>query len=118
MLGGHERGPRAWPIIFREGDEIMSGLAGWAQRETVSGAHLTAIGAFSSALFGWFDKNQKAYREIPVKEQVECIGLIGEIGLVGSKRRCTSTALSRIPTEPSGVAISSWPWHRPLWKCS
>lgn len=77
--------PRAWAIIFHEGDEIMSGLLDWTLREKVSGGHLSAIGAFSSALFGWFDKNQKAFLNIPVKEHVEVVSLIGDIGLVGDK---------------------------------
>jgi predicted DNA-binding protein with PD1-like motif len=33
-------------------------------------------------MFGWFDVKQKAYRNIPVDEQVECISLLGDIGLV------------------------------------
>src|SRR5271154_4413468 len=77
--------PRAWAIIFRDGDEIMSGLLDWAQREKVSGGYLSGIGAFSSALFGWFDKSQKAFRNIPVKDQIEVVGLTGDIGLVGDK---------------------------------
>ncbi len=85
LVSGHDGGARAWAVIFREGDEVMSGLSDWMKREHVSGAHLTAIGAYSSALFGWFDKGQKAYRNIPIDEQVECVGLIGDIGLVDGK---------------------------------
>ncbi len=85
VVSGQDGGPRSWAVIFRDGDEVMSGLTDWMKRERIAGAHLTAIGAFSSALFGWFDKEQKAYRDIPVREQTECVGLIGDIGLVDGK---------------------------------
>ncbi len=85
VVSGQDGGPRCWAVVFREGDEVMSGLTDWAKRERIAGAHLTAIGAFSSALFGWFDKERKAYRDVPIDEQVECVGLIGDIGLVDSK---------------------------------
>lgn len=52
----------------------MSGLTDWTKRERIAGAHLTAIGAFSSALFVRFDKERKAHRDIPANEQAECIG--------------------------------------------
>ena len=74
--------PRTWAIIFGKGDDIMSGLADWAKREHVSGAQMQAIGAMSSALFGWFDKDRKAYLNVPVNEQVECVSLLGDVGLV------------------------------------
>jgi hypothetical protein len=82
IVSGQIGQPRTWALIFGKGDEVMSGLTDWAKRERIQGAHLTAIGAFSSALFGWFDKDHKAYRNIPVDQQVECISLIGDIGLV------------------------------------
>jgi len=34
------------------------------------------------ARFGWFDRARKAYRDIPINEQVELISLIGDVGLV------------------------------------
>jgi uncharacterized protein len=60
----------------------MSGLTDWVRREKIAGACLSAIGAFSSAKFGWFDKDKRAHRDIPVGEQVECVSLISDVGLV------------------------------------
>ena len=74
--------PRTWAIIFGKGDDVVSGLSDWAKRERVSGAHMQAIGAMSSALFGWFDKDRRAYLNVPVEEQVECVALLGDVGLV------------------------------------
>ena len=74
--------PRSWIIVFADGDEVMSGLTDWVRSEKIAGAHLSALGAFSSAKFAWFDKDKRAYRDIPVNEQVECVSLIGDVGLV------------------------------------
>ena len=79
--GGADGRPRSWAIIMLAGDEIMSGLSDWMKAEHVRGAHLHAIGALSSATFGWFDIDHKAYRNIDVGEQVECVGLIGDVGI-------------------------------------
>ena len=46
-------------MIFGEGDEIMSGMTAFAQRERLVAAHFTAIGAIESGLFGWFDKHRR-----------------------------------------------------------
>jgi uncharacterized protein len=74
--------PRSWIIVFADGDEVMSGLTDWVRLEKIAGAHLSALGAFSSAKFAWFDKDKRAYRDIPVNEQVECVSLTGDVGLV------------------------------------
>ena len=82
LLSGQGGGPRTWAVIFHDGDEIMSGLADWVMEEQLAGGHFTAIGAFSSALFGWFDDDGKSCRGIRVDENVKCVGLIGDIGRV------------------------------------
>jgi uncharacterized protein len=74
--------PRSWIIVFANGYEVMSGLTDWVRREKIAGAHLSALGAFSSAKFAWFDKDKRAYRDVPTNEQVECVSLIGDVGLV------------------------------------
>jgi uncharacterized protein len=33
-------------------------------------------------LFGWFDKEVEAYRNLPVNDQAEVASLVGDIGLV------------------------------------
>jgi predicted DNA-binding protein with PD1-like motif len=85
LIEGHPGGRRTYAVIFGKGDEVMSGLTEWAQREKIAAAHLTAIGAFSSAMFGWFDASHRAYRNIPVDQQAECISLIGDVGLVNGR---------------------------------
>jgi predicted DNA-binding protein with PD1-like motif len=75
-------GVKTFALIFAKGDEIMSGLKTFAVREKLVGGHFSAIGALEHARFGWFDNTRKAFRDIPVDEQVEMVSLIGDLGLV------------------------------------
>jgi len=81
-VAGHLDGGKTYAVIFSKGDEIMSGLTEFAERNKITAGHFTAIGAFQSARFGWFDPARKAYRDIPINQQVELISLIGDVGLV------------------------------------
>lgn len=73
---------RTYAVIFGKGDEVLSGLTEFAERERIVAGYFTGIGALRSATFGWFDSTQKAYRDIPVNQQVELISLIGNVGMV------------------------------------
>ena len=66
-------------LIFEQGDEVMSQLVAYARRESVRAARFTAIGAFERARLAWFDWETKAYKDIPVTEQVEVLVLAGDI---------------------------------------
>lgn len=85
LISGTADGPRTYAVIFHDGDDIMSGLTEWVAKERIGAAQLSAIGAFGSAMFGWFDKDQRAYRNIPVDEQCECVGLLGDVGIAEGK---------------------------------
>lgn len=75
-------GQRIYAVIFGTGDEVLSGLTEFAEQEKIGAGHFTGIGAFQSAMFGWFDEAHKAYRDIQINQQVELISLIGNVGLV------------------------------------
>jgi len=72
-------------LIFDKGDEAVRELTAFAKRRGVSAAHFTAIGAFSEVTLGYFDPARKAYRRIPVTEQVEVLALIGDVALDGTE---------------------------------
>ena len=74
-------GLRTWAVILETGDEAMACLGRFARDEAVTGAKLTAIGAFRRAVLGYFDWESKAYEDIPVDEQVEVASLNGDIGV-------------------------------------
>lgn len=73
-------GQRTFALVLDKGDEAMEQVAGFAQREGVTGAQITGIGAFSDAVLRYFDWEAKEYRDIPVNEQVEVASLVGDIG--------------------------------------
>lgn len=78
-------GTKEYAVIFATGDEAFSGLTDFADKYHVTSAHFTAIGALSSAVLAWFDKDKKMYREIPINEQVEVAAMIGDIALYQGK---------------------------------
>lgn len=78
----HENaGKRTFAVILQTGDEAMSCLREFAARERITGAQVTAIGAFRTAKLAFFDWEAKQYRPIPVEEQTEVASLIGDIAV-------------------------------------
>jgi predicted DNA-binding protein with PD1-like motif len=72
---------RTYAVIFGKGDEVASGLTEFAENNGLKACHLTAIGAFRSAVLGYFDLEKRAYRKIVIDQQVEVLSFIGEIAL-------------------------------------
>jgi predicted DNA-binding protein with PD1-like motif len=78
----HENaGKRTFAVILQAGDEAMSCLREFAARERITGAQVTAIGAFRTAKLAFFDWETKQYHPIPVEEQTEVASLIGDIAV-------------------------------------
>jgi predicted DNA-binding protein with PD1-like motif len=76
-----DHGEKTYALIFDKGDEVMAGLRSFAKEAHLGGAHFTAIGAFSEATLGYFERDRKDYKRIPVREQVEVLSLIGDVAL-------------------------------------
>ncbi|KQW18130.1 hypothetical protein ASC80_22115 [Afipia sp. Root123D2] len=68
-------------VVLDDGEEAFSALQEFARKEGMSGASLTAIGAFSRATVGWFDFAGKSYKEIAVDEQCEVLSAIGDVAV-------------------------------------
>jgi hypothetical protein len=66
-------------LILDQGEEAFAAITGFANRERVIAASITAIGAFSNASVGWFDLAAKKYRPIEVAEQCEVLSLMGDL---------------------------------------
>src|SRR5687768_1186111 len=78
----HEDRERVFAVIFETGDEAMSGLLSFAKEYGIDTAQLTAIGALSKAIFGYFDWERKDYVRLPaMEEQLEVLSLAGNIAL-------------------------------------
>jgi predicted DNA-binding protein with PD1-like motif len=76
---------RTFALIFDRGDEVVSELTRFAEREGLTASHFTAIGALSEATLGYFERDRKQYKRIPVREQVEVLSLVRDVALDGAK---------------------------------
>lgn len=74
-------GLRTFALVFETGDRVMDGLEAFAQREGLTAASFSAIGAFSDAVTSYFDWESKDYLENRVDEQVEVASLNGDVAL-------------------------------------
>jgi predicted DNA-binding protein with PD1-like motif len=54
-------------------------LLAFAKEKRLTAGHLTAIGAVSDAVLGFFDRKAKDYQRIPQKDQAEVLSMIGDI---------------------------------------
>jgi predicted DNA-binding protein with PD1-like motif len=66
-------GERTFVLILDAGEEAF------ATQSNLSGASLTALGAFERATVGWFDIAKRAYKPIEVNQQCEGLSLLGDI---------------------------------------
>ena len=72
---------RTFAVVLQTGDDSVSCIKEFAERERLSAAQITAIGALCDAVLGYFDWDQKEYPRIPVREQAEIASFIGDIAL-------------------------------------
>lgn len=72
---------RTFAVVFDAGDEVIAGLNDFVRAHRVTAAAFTGIGALSDAVLGYFDWEKKEYKHIPVREQVEVVGLVGNVAL-------------------------------------
>jgi predicted DNA-binding protein with PD1-like motif len=78
-------GEKVYAVIFRKGDEVLSGLTDFAIQYHVGAAHFTGIGAVSGATVGWLNLPKKMYHAIHVDQQVEVLSMIGDVALYNGK---------------------------------
>jgi predicted DNA-binding protein with PD1-like motif len=72
---------RVFAVIFDKGDEVVSTLTAFAHDTGLAATRVTAIGAFSHATLGYFNKDKMEYDRIEVDDQVEALSLIGNFAL-------------------------------------
>lgn len=75
----HDGQEKTFALVFDTGEEVVAGLLQFAKDQTLTGAHLTAIGAFERVTLGFFDVAKKDYKRIAIQEQVELMSLVGNI---------------------------------------
>lgn len=67
--------------VLTPGDDAVSELTTLVREQQLTGAQVTAVGAFERATVGWFDRDAKDYREIVVDEQCEVLSLVGDVAV-------------------------------------
>ena len=72
-------GERTFVLILDAGEEAFAAITAFAGERRLSGASLTAIGAFERATVGWFDLKKRTYRPIEIDQQCEALSLVGDI---------------------------------------
>jgi uncharacterized protein len=72
-------GLKTFAVVFDKDEQVKESLMRFATENRLRGAQVTAIGAFNEATLGFFDRQKKSYREIPIKEQVEVLSFAGNI---------------------------------------
>ena len=77
----NDQAEKTYALVFDKNEEFMSRLLAFAKEQTFDSSHFTAIGGFSGATLGYFNRENKQYLQIPIKEQVEVLSLIGDIAL-------------------------------------
>lgn len=75
------KGQQTFVVILDKGDEFVSDLTSFANQNRLGAGHFTAIGAFRDVVLGYFERGRKSYKEIPIREQVEVLSLVGDIAL-------------------------------------
>lgn len=77
-------GKKTYAIIFRHGDEVVSGLTEFAQKYNVKSAHYTAIGDATSIKVGWYDYDHKMFKVIRI-DTAEVTSLVGDVAVFNGK---------------------------------
>jgi len=72
---------KTYLLVFHTGQEVMKGLLAFARKHKLEAGHLTAIGAVSDAVIGYFDPEKKAYLRNHEKGQAEVLSLTGNLAL-------------------------------------
>lgn len=76
-----DAGERTYILVLDEGDEAFRCITDFAERESLTAASITAIGAFRAATIAFFEFDTKHYRKIPVEVQSEVLSMLGDIAV-------------------------------------
>jgi predicted DNA-binding protein with PD1-like motif len=76
-----QNGRRTYAVVFDTGEEAVAGLLDFARQHRLYGSQLTAIGALSSLVLGYFELDRKEFKRIRVDEQVEVLSLVGNFAV-------------------------------------
>jgi predicted DNA-binding protein with PD1-like motif len=76
---------KTYALIMDTGDEVAGCITRFAKEHQIAAAQITGIGAFSSAILGFFDISSKDYEKIVIGEQTEVLSLLGDLSLYNNE---------------------------------
>lgn len=79
--------PHSRLLVLDAGEEVMEAVARFADDAGIGGGWLSGIGGFSEARVGFFERAAKDYVEHLVDEQVEVLGLHGNLSTYEGRPR-------------------------------
>ena len=106
------KNPVTYVVVFDKGEELLEGLTRFAVEKVLSNSQMTAIGAFSRIVFGYFDRDRKDYKKIDVEEQLEVLCLFGDITIEkGTPKVCAHAIVGKSDgTTRGGHVIRALVW--------
>lgn len=81
------QGQKTFTLVMDVHDEAMQCIKDFAEEKELNACQFTAIGAFSSAVLGYFDLSRKDYKKIAVDQQMEVLVLAGDISMFENSRK-------------------------------
>jgi len=70
---------RTYRVNMVKGDEIISGLLEFAEKNHVKNGHFTGLGAIDKATLRWADPVNKGSKTTQINEEAEVVSLVGSI---------------------------------------
>ncbi|MGO9590956.1 MAG: PPC domain-containing DNA-binding protein [Candidatus Acidiferrales bacterium] len=78
-------GSRTFEVMFGPGDEIMSGLTEFAEKNHITSGYISGIGGLATATLGWGDPEKGGVKTIPVEQKCELASFLGNISMQRGK---------------------------------
>ena len=102
------KGGRTFRVDMTKGDEIMSGLIEFAEKNHIKNGHFTALGAIDKGVFGWTDVERGlGQKKIELKQEAEVVSLIGSISM-NDQGRATVHGHGSVALSDGSVVGGHW----------
>lgn len=70
---------RTYRVNMVKGDEVISGLLEFAEKNHIKNGHFTGLGAIDKATLRWSDPVNKVSKTTEINEEAEVVSLVGSI---------------------------------------
>jgi predicted DNA-binding protein with PD1-like motif len=70
---------KTWKVSFKQGDDVMGGMARFAAAHPMQQAQLAGVGGTIKATLAWYDPKVRAFKLIAVNEKCEISAITGTI---------------------------------------